>query len=277
MARRKDRLDFARVAELLASIDEHQEALERLMKARGVEIESPYSPQIGSCWEIEGCRDSGTIAVTSVKNSAIPASRSAAFINQGYPPALQSVRKCENPFCVRPEHHYWLKVPTNQEQAALERDSLTAFDVREIVRRARTGESSREELAKEYGLTPEKVGRIVCGDTYAGTSAELLFLPDQSKYSSMSGINHLDILVGMGLRTVNKIPADATNEVLSELGRKYGANTFRLRVGGKDLRALEDRLYSYRDISAIFALMREVSDSISEKPIARRSKERRKS
>lgn len=119
-----------------------------------------------------------------INGKYVQATHVAWYLEHGsWPSAGMFVcHECDNPACVRPSHLF-LCLPKENTQDMYRkgrsnpprgerqpRHKLTALSVREIKRRYNGGES-QASLAREYGVHPSQISRVVRGQSWPSASS----------------------------------------------------------------------------------------------------------
>lgn len=131
-------------------------------------------PELGPCWEWKGARHPQGYGHLRVHNRVQPAHRLALEVATGpIPPELHACHRCDNPPCVNPAHLYAGTPSQNTvdfyDRSGIQRPrgedhpmvKLTDTDVGDIRSRYAAGGILKRELATEYGVHPDTIGRII--------------------------------------------------------------------------------------------------------------------
>ena len=137
-------------------------------KARGLALSEPDAErfwskvnQTGDCW-LWNCRRTASGGQFRVSGKRPVAHRVAwQLIHGSIPPRYAVRRTCGNLLCVRPEH---LQLVSGAECAW--RAKLTPDQVSTIRTRYAQGTMSQRGLAREFGVSPQSINRLLHGLTW---------------------------------------------------------------------------------------------------------------
>lgn len=121
------------------------------------------------CWDFDSAKDAGGYNKFTVKKSVSAGAHRVSWqIFKGTEGLTEFsvLHKCDNPYCVNPDHLY-LGTPKQNVDDMFNRDrqwtTVTRADVPEIKRKYATGDYSQTQLAKMYNVTQPQISKIING------------------------------------------------------------------------------------------------------------------
>lgn len=179
------------------------------------------------CWEWKAARDENGYGRFGVAEGDVRLPHRISYeLSEGpIPKGLCVLHDCDNPPCVNPSHlHLGTRSDNHREMVERERLShgedhpdseLTESEVVEIRERYVSEGVTQQELADEYGVIRQAVGRIVRGDNWSRAAGPLSTF-------SMEGDDHPNAVLTDGEVVEIREKYDSGQASQRELAEEYG-------------------------------------------------------